>query len=119
MSKGVLWFTVAGVFQITYGYKLLTDSIKALFFEIVLMVNQAKAVLLDVSLWFNYQVEFVLIEPLEKGAASSSLSARQIPLNPESSFCKRALLLSATLPAVMVQLTISPRSLMTKCTLKP
>ncbi len=25
MSKGVLWFTVAGVFQITYGYKQVID----------------------------------------------------------------------------------------------
>ncbi len=28
MSKGVLWFTVAGVFQITYGYKQVIESIK-------------------------------------------------------------------------------------------
>ncbi len=75
MSKGVLWFTVAGVFQITYGYKQVIDRFdQSSLFEIVLMVNQAKAVLLDVSLWFNYQVEFVLIEPLEKGAVVAFVS---------------------------------------------
>lgn len=66
---------MAGVLQITYGYEQVIDRFdQSSFFKVVLMVNQAEAVLLHVSLGFDYQVEFVLIEPLEQRAVVALVS---------------------------------------------